>query len=281
VLGAKRVRAVDPTWPAVGARFHHTVGAPTVDLDDSTKILELVVDRRVVLEARFRPFGTAVVTIELDPLDGGRTRITMSEAPRSGPIGEWWSKPLVAMTRVRNTISLRRLARLAEQRGVNVAVTPDVERVARLLAGRTLACAESCTGGLVAQRFAATPGSMEWFTGGVVTYQRRAKAALLGIPPAPLVSAEVAEAMAGGAARLFGTEVAVSVTGAAGPEPLDGADPGTVIVGTRVDGVARSFEHHFEGSPEEVCLQARDAVIADLAHVLEAKGPEPRRRAFG
>jgi uncharacterized protein YndB with AHSA1/START domain len=116
VLGAKRVRAVDPTWPAVGARFHHTIGAPTVDIDDSTKIVELVADRRVVLEARFRPLGTAVVTIDLDPLEGGRTRITMSEAPRSGPIRKWWSIPLATSTGLRNAVSLRRLARLSEHR---------------------------------------------------------------------------------------------------------------------------------------------------------------------
>ena len=117
VVGSKRVRSVDPNWPAVGARFHHTVGPPGVDIDDSSKLLELEENRRVVLEVRFRPAGVAVVAIELDSRDDDRrTHITMTEQPKSGPVRRWWSKPLAAATSLRNVISLRRLARLCEQR---------------------------------------------------------------------------------------------------------------------------------------------------------------------
>jgi uncharacterized protein YndB with AHSA1/START domain len=123
VVGSKRVRAVDDEWPAPGSRFHHTVGAPGVDIKYSSKIVELEQDRRVVLEVRFRPVGVATVSLELEPLNGGgRTKVTMTEEPKSGPVRAWWSPALDAATYVRNASSLWRLARLAKARS---ATTPD------------------------------------------------------------------------------------------------------------------------------------------------------------
>jgi nicotinamide-nucleotide amidase len=97
------------------------------------------------------------------------------------------------------------------------------EVVARLLKGRTLAVAESCTGGLLAGRLTARPGASEWFAGGVVAYSDEAKSELLGVDPELIeshgaVSPEVAEAMADGALPRFGADVACSVTGIAGPD---------------------------------------------------------------
>ncbi len=88
--------------------------------------------------------------------------------------------------------------------------------------GLTLATAESCTGGLVAARLTAIPGSSEVFRGGVVAYADGVKAAALDVPAESVrehgaVSAEVARAMAEGARRLLEADVAVSVTGIAGP----------------------------------------------------------------
>jgi nicotinamide-nucleotide amidase len=88
--------------------------------------------------------------------------------------------------------------------------------------GLTLATAESCTGGLVAARLTAVPGSSEVFLGGVVAYSNEVKSRELGVPEAVLerfgaVSAEAAEAMAAGARERLGADVAVSVTGVAGP----------------------------------------------------------------
>jgi nicotinamide-nucleotide amidase len=97
------------------------------------------------------------------------------------------------------------------------------EVVAKRLDGRTVAVAESCTGGLLAGRLSERPGASEYFKGGVVAYSNEAKAELLGVDPNLIerhgaVSPEVAEAMADGALERFGTDAACSVTGIAGPD---------------------------------------------------------------
>jgi len=96
------------------------------------------------------------------------------------------------------------------------------EQVAALLGERKLAVAESCTGGLLAARLTERPGSSRYLLGGVVSYSNEAKAELLGVEPALIarhgaVSGEVAEAMADGALERFGADVAIAITGIAGP----------------------------------------------------------------
>lgn len=111
-------------------------------------------------------------------------------------------------------------------------------------AGSTVAAAESCTGGLIGARITDVPGASSVYLGGVVAYSNRAKTDLLGVPPSLLeehgaVSEEVARAMAEGCRRRFGAQVAVSVTGIAGPSGGTPEKPvGTVCLG--VDGVAGS-----------------------------------------
>ena len=96
------------------------------------------------------------------------------------------------------------------------------EQVAVLLAGRRIAIAESCTGGIMAGRLTERPGSSGYVAGGVVAYSDEAKAELLGVDPALIaehgaVSPEVADAMADGALERFGADTALSITGVAGP----------------------------------------------------------------
>ena len=96
-------------------------------------------------------------------------------------------------------------------------------QVAQLLHGHRLGLAESCSGGLLAARITSVPGASEYFAGGAVTYSNEAKTELLGVDPGLIeahgaVSAAVAEAMARGALERFAADVAVSVTGIAGPD---------------------------------------------------------------
>jgi nicotinamide-nucleotide amidase len=96
------------------------------------------------------------------------------------------------------------------------------DQVAELLAGRWVAAAESCTGGLLMARLTERPGASAYVAGGVVSYSNEAKAELLGVDPDLIerhgaVSPEVAEAMADGALERFGADLAVSITGVAGP----------------------------------------------------------------
>lgn len=96
------------------------------------------------------------------------------------------------------------------------------EQVARLLSGRRIATAESCTAGMLAARLTDRAGSSAYVTGGVVAYANEAKSGLLGVDPALIaehgaVSAEVAEAMAAGALEHLDADTAVAITGVAGP----------------------------------------------------------------
>jgi nicotinamide-nucleotide amidase len=96
------------------------------------------------------------------------------------------------------------------------------DQVAQLLAGRRIATAESCTGGLLAARLTERPGSSGYVAGGVVAYANEAKTELLGVAPDLIaahgaVSEPVAEAMADGALNRFGADTAIAVTGIAGP----------------------------------------------------------------
>lgn len=96
--------------------------------------------------------------------------------------------------------------------------------------GRTLATAESCTGGLVAHLITEVPGSSAYFLGGLVTYADDVKTTLADVPLPVLeahgaVSAQVAVAMAAGARRRLGTDIAVAVTGVAGPDGGSAAKP--------------------------------------------------------
>ena len=121
--------------------------------------------------------------------------------------------------------------------GVDVTGLEEVCSALLLERGLTLATAESCTGGLIARRITALPGASRVYRGGVVSYWTEVKAAVLGVPQDLLdqygaVSEPTARAMAEGARHITGADIAVSVTGVAGPDPDERGNPvGLVFIG--------------------------------------------------
>lgn len=121
--------------------------------------------------------------------------------------------------------------------GVDVPSLEDVCKTLLLERGLSLATAESCTGGAIAQRLTALPGVSAVYRGGVVSYWTSVKADVLGVPQRVLdaygaVSEETARAMAEGACRATGAEIGVSVTGVAGPDSDERGNPvGLVYLG--------------------------------------------------
>jgi PncC family amidohydrolase len=134
------------------------------------------------------------------------------------------------------------------------------ESLIAALAGRgaTFATAESCTGGLIGARITDVPGASSVYLGGVVTYSDRAKTDRLGVAPALLaahgaVSEAVAAAMAEGCLRAFGSSLAVSVTGIAGPSGGTPEKPvGTVWIGLADSGGARAESFRFGGTRDMI-----------------------------
>src|SRR4029079_11423879 len=115
------------------------------------------------------------------------------------------------------------------------------------------ATAESCTGGMVAQRITSIAGSSDYFLGGIVSYSNAAKQDLLGVPASVLqsvgaVSEECARAMADGARRAFHAKLAVSTTGIAGPGGASERKPvGLVYLAVAGPDGTSCEEHHFGG----------------------------------
>jgi nicotinamide-nucleotide amidase len=132
--------------------------------------------------------------------------------------------------------------------------------------GLTLATAESCTGGLVAARLTEVPGSSDVFAGGVVAYSNEVKAAQLGVAEEVLrehgaVSAETAAAMARGARERLGVDVAVSVTGVAGPDGGTEEKP-VGLVFLHASGPMGERDLRFDFPGDRGTIRGRSAVAA-------------------
>jgi len=152
-------------------------------------------------------------------------------------------------------------------------------RVVELLNGRAVATAESCTAGRIAEVLACVEKASDFLRGGVVAYQEAVKRDLLGVKAESVLTAEAAEQMAIGVVRLLGAQVAISTTGVAGDEMEDGTPPGTVYIGTAVDGTIASKVHQFDGSPQDVCDQARHQALLDLVDALSNRTSRPAHDA--
>lgn len=135
------------------------------------------------------------------------------------------------------------------------------------LRGKTLVTAESCTGGGIGAALTAVPGSSEVYKGGIISYTNEVKIALLGVEAELLesmgaVSAPVAEAMAAGARRNLSADIAVSVTGLAGPGGDEFGNPvGTVYIGYADKTGVLSEKYQFAGDRESIRDQAVRAAL--------------------
>jgi len=140
---------------------------------------------------------------------------------------------------------------------------------------KQLAVAESCTGGWLAKCLTDIPGSSRWFERGFVTYSNAAKQEMLGVPPATLqregaVSEAVVAEMAAGALQHSAADLAIAISGIAGPGgAVPGKPVGTVCFGTaQKDTEVQSDTQHFEGDRDAVRRQAVAWALARLLQVL-------------
>lgn len=143
------------------------------------------------------------------------------------------------------------------------------EAVIRLLRDRerTVAVAESCTGGLLGARLTNVAGASDVFLGGFITYNNAVKERQLGVPPEVIgqfgaVSAECSQAMARGAREALGAEIGVSITGVAGPGGGTPEKPvGLVYIGISDESGTRSSRHQFIGQRADVRTRAAQAAL--------------------
>jgi nicotinamide-nucleotide amidase len=162
---------------------------------------------------------------------------------------------------------------------------PLAVELGRLLSARklTLALAESCTGGLIGSMITDVAGSSGYFLGSAVTYAYSAKANILGVKHETLltkgaVSAETAAEMAQGARRIFGADIAASVTGIAGP---DGAMPGKPVGLVHIHLSAADAEigerHVWDADRMENKLLSAEAVVGLVIRYMEGEGKQVDR----
>lgn len=130
--------------------------------------------------------------------------------------------------------------------------------------GETVACAESLTGGGVADLLSGTPGASATFVGGVVSYATRVKRDLLGVTAAQVVSADCASQLASGVRGLLTADWAVSTTGVAGPDRQDDKPVGTVYVGVAGPRGVQVHRLSLHGDRGEIRARAARAAVQAL-----------------
>jgi nicotinamide-nucleotide amidase len=143
--------------------------------------------------------------------------------------------------------------------------------------GLKIAIAESCTGGLIANRITNISGASDWFEAGFITYSNRSKILFLGVPEEIIakkgaVSPDTARLMAEGAKRATGVDIGLSVTGIAGPTGGTIEKPvGTVYIGIlcSVGAFVRYFL--FKGDRQEIKKQTSDAALTFVLDYLEGR----------
>ncbi len=127
-----------------------------------------------------------------------------------------------------------------------------------------LGMAESLTGGLMGARFTAIPGASDVFRGSIVSYASDVKFSLLGVPEGPVVTEQAAKAMAEGARKALGADVALATTGVAGPAEQEGQPVGTVFLGLAMDGVIEAQRVRLPGDRDRI----RQYAVISAANLL-------------
>ena len=163
-------------------------------------------------------------------------------------------------------------------KGIEGESTPE-EQIGKILTAdnKTLAIAESCTGGQLAARFTAIPGASSYFTAGIISYATAIKSDFLDVNSSiidqySVVSAQVAEAMAKGAKEKFQVDYAVSTTGNAGPTKGDSDAPiGTVFIGLATPEMLTSFEFSMGNHRERIVQKTINKSIELLLDTLVRK----------
>ena len=148
-------------------------------------------------------------------------------------------------------------------------MSDTAERLGNVLMskGKTIAVAESCTGGLFCNTVTNIPGSSAFFLGGIIAYSNEAKTQVLGVPAEAManhgaVSAKTALAMAFGALDHLASDIAVAITGIAGPSGGSEAKPvGTVFIAVASEENMVTQEFHFSGPRAEIKQQSVNAAI--------------------
>jgi nicotinamide-nucleotide amidase len=208
-------------------------------------VREALGDRPAYEQGMLRLFGIPESAIAetlrvAEPQIEGFERLEITTCLRRGEVEvvtRWEPQDADAYAALERIVAERHARQLFSRDGSSVD-----DQVAALLQGRRIALAESCTGGLLAARLTERPGSSDYVAGGVVSYADEVKVAQLGVDPALIaahgaVSEEVAQAMAEGVLERLEADVAVSVTGIAGPGGGSEEKPvGTVCFGLALRG---------------------------------------------
>jgi nicotinamide-nucleotide amidase len=290
--GVRYIRPERGTAPGLaaelpgGARIYAVPGVPEemVEMMEGTILPELatasgdgVVRSRVL---RCAGIGESALAERVDDLFSGSANPTIAFLASSGEVKVRVTAKAATASEADELIEpvakevLRRL-------GDEVFTSQDEsleQAVVRLLAdsGRTLACAESITGGGVGARLTSVPGASEVFVGSAVVYTLGAKTGVLGVSPETLegpgpVSEQCAREMATGARRVFGSDLGLALTGAAGPESHGGAPPGVIWIALEGDDVAHARGFQVPGERDRVRRWAEQAALDLVRRYLEGR----------
>ena len=237
-------------------------------------------EQRVVLSRTVRTTGIAESALaeRVGPIEPEIAPLTLAYLPSVEGVDlrvtAWGLAPEDADARLGAVV--RRLTAAVGEHGYGqddadlAAVVLDTLRKGR----HRLGVAESCTGGMIAERVTNIPGASNSFIGGVVAYADVVKTAALKVSIETLeahgaVSEETVRAMAEGAQRLFSSDCAIAVTGIAGPGGGTPDKPvGTVWLAARVDTAARAVKRVFPGDRDEIRRRAAQAALDLLRRLL-------------